>query len=75
MDGPFINQVVKRTLVEHFGAEVSKCRPGNEYGGYESEDSENTHDGYGVTGFYGINDVGCAVHNLSPIGCLASCEV
>ena len=54
-------------LVEHLGAEVSQSRPGDQYGGNESKDAEDTHNGYGVTGLDGIDDIGCAVHNLSPM--------
>ena len=54
--------------VEHLGAKVGECRPGDQHSGDEGEDAEDTHDGDGVAGFDGIDDVGCAVHDLSPMG-------
>jgi len=62
-------------LVEHLGAQVGQGRPGDQYGGDEGEQAQDTHDGNRVTGFDGTDDVGCALHNVSPMGVFRlSCE-
>ena len=53
-------------LVKHLGAEVSKRRPGNQYGRDKSKDSEDAHNCDGVTGFDITNDIGCALHDVTP---------
>ena len=57
-------------LVEHFGAEVGKCWPGDQDGRDKGEDAEDGHDSNSVAGFYIINDVGCGFHDVSPIASL-----
>ncbi len=59
--------LLRRNLVEHLGAEVGQCRPGDQSGGDEGEDAEHAHDGDGVTGFYGIDDIGCVFHGVAPV--------
>lgn len=55
-------------LVEHLGAEVGQGRPGDQYGGDKGEQAQDTHDSNRVTGFDGTDNVGCALHDVSPMG-------
>ena len=55
-------------LVEQLGAEVGQGRPGDQHGRDEGEQAQDTHDGDRVTGFDGTDDVGCALHDVSPMG-------
>lgn len=61
-------------LVEHLGAEVGQCRPGDQNGRDKGEHAEDAHDGDGVTGFHIIDDVGCGFHNMSPMASLSGRE-
>jgi hypothetical protein len=66
--GLFVSWLVpSRKLVEHFGAKVSKRRPGNQDSGDKSKHTKNAHDGDSVTGFDIIDDIGCGFHGVSPM--------
>jgi len=54
-------------LIEHLCAEVGQRRPGNQSGRDKGEDAEHAHDGNSVTGFYGIDDIGCVFHGVAPV--------
>jgi hypothetical protein len=54
-------------LVKHFCSKVGQCRPGDQCSRDKGEDAEYAHDGNRVTGFYGIDDVGCVFHGVAPL--------
>ena len=74
--GPSIfDPLLLKSLVKQFRADVGECRPGDQDRRDEGEHAEDTHDGDCVAGFDGIDDVGCAGHDLSPLGVARSrCE-
>lgn len=61
-------------LVEHFGAEISQCRPGDQNGRDESKHAECGKDQNQVTTFHGIHKAALSFHrNLLSVKFIKLC--